>query len=70
MRGEQIAAYIKLKAGQTVTKGEIRNFCKERLADYKRPRTIIFRDELPLSIAGKVLRRVLREEEMKKNGKQ
>jgi len=66
VRGEKITAYIKLKPGQTVTKGEIRNFCKERLADYKRPRTILFRDELPLSISGKVLRRVLKEEELKK----
>lgn len=62
VRGERITAYIKLKPGQTATKGEIRVFCKEHLADYKRPRTIEFRDDLPMSIAGKVLRRVLRDE--------
>ena len=62
IRGERIVAYIKLKPGVKVGKGEIRDFCKDHLADYKRPRTIVFRDELPISISGKVLRRVLREE--------
>ena len=67
VRGERIAAYIKLKDGQQATKGEIRKFCTEHLADYKRPRTIEFRDELPLSLAGKVLRRALREAELAQN---
>ncbi|WP_457552406.1 hypothetical protein [Desulfobacula sp.] len=40
-------------------------FCKENMAGYKRPRFIEFRDEIPLSNIGKVLRRVLRDEEMK-----
>jgi len=66
VRGERIAAYIKLKNGQKATAAEIRQFCKEHLADYKVPRKIVFRDELPVSIAGKVLRRVLREEELAK----
>lgn len=63
LRGERITAYIKLNNGEEATPAEIRQFCKERLAEYKIPRKIIFRDELPISIAGKVLRRVLREEE-------
>jgi long-chain acyl-CoA synthetase len=65
VRGERIAAYIKLKSGEKATSGEIRRFCKEHLADYKVPRSIVFREELPVSIAGKVLRRLLREEELK-----
>jgi long-chain acyl-CoA synthetase len=70
VRGELIAAYIKLKPGEKASSGEIRRFCKEHLADYKVPRSIVFRDELPVSIAGKVLRRLLREEELAraKNG--
>ncbi len=64
LRGERVSAYIKLKAGQTATPSEIRQFARERLADYKVPRKVIFRDELPMSLAGKVLRRVLRDEEM------
>ena len=62
VRGEQIVAYAKLKAGAEADAGEIRRFTKERLAPYKVPRKVIFRDELPMSLAGKVLRRVLRDE--------
>ncbi len=62
MRGEKIAAYLTLKPGETATTAEIRKFCRERLAPYKQPRQIVFRDNLPKSLAGKVLRRQLREE--------
>lgn len=62
MRGEKIAAYLILKPGETATPAEIRTFCRERLAPYKQPRSVVFRDDLPKSLAGKVLRRQLREE--------
>ncbi len=62
MRGEKIAAYLTLKPGQTATAAEVRAFCRERLAQYKQPRLVVFRDRLPKSLAGKVLRRELREE--------
>ncbi len=62
VRGEQITAFVKLKSGATADAGEIRRFAKARLAAYKVPRKVIFRDELPMSLAGKVLRRVLRDE--------
>lgn len=62
LRGEKITAYIVLKPGQTATAAEIRSFCRDHLASYKQPRTIVFRDKLPKSLAGKVLRRELREE--------
>ncbi|MBW2022971.1 MAG: hypothetical protein JRI51_08970, partial [Deltaproteobacteria bacterium] len=45
---------------------EFLEFCKDKLAGYKRPREIEFRDSLPTSVVGKVLRRVLKEEEIKK----
>lgn len=66
VRGERITAYIKLKPGATLTGSEVRQYCREMLADYKVPRKVVFRDELPMSIAGKVLRRVLRDEELAK----
>jgi long-chain acyl-CoA synthetase len=66
IRGERIAAYIMLVPGETATPAEIRSFCKEHLAPYKQPRKIIFRDDLPKSMAGKVLRRQLREEALAK----
>ncbi len=63
--GEKVKAYLKLKPGETVTEDEIRQFCKENMAAYKRPKFIEFRDEIPVSNVGKVLRRVLRDEEIK-----
>lgn len=63
--GEKVKAFIKLKKGQTATQEEITAFCKENMAGYKRPKYLEFRDEIPLSNVGKVLRRVLREEEVK-----
>ncbi|MBN4054087.1 long-chain fatty acid--CoA ligase [Nitrospira defluvii] len=61
--GEVIKAYIVLKEGESATKAEIINFCKDDLADFKLPKKIEFRSELPKTIVGKVLRRVLIEEE-------
>lgn len=61
--GEKVKAFIKLKQGQTATQEEIQEFCKEHMAGYKRPRVVEFRDEIPVSNIGKVLRRVLRDEE-------
>lgn len=61
-RGETVRAYIVLKPGQHATAEELTEFCKERLAIYKVPKQFVFRDELPKSLIGKVIRRVLREE--------
>lgn len=66
VRGENVKAYIVLKAGQSSTPEEITEFCREQLAPYKVPRLVDFRDELPKSQVGKILRRVLLEEEMQK----
>jgi long-chain acyl-CoA synthetase len=68
MRGEKIAAYLVLKPNQTATPAEIRTFCRERLAPYKQPRLVVFRENLPKSMAGKVLRRQLREEILAESG--
>ncbi|HEX9021298.1 MAG TPA: long-chain fatty acid--CoA ligase [Nitrospirota bacterium] len=64
--GEKIKAYIVLKEGETATAEEIIDFCREQLSKFKVPKEIEFRDQLPKTLVGKVLRRVLREEEMKK----
>ncbi len=61
--GEIVKAYIQLKPGESATEEEILEFCKENMAGYKRPKVVEFRDELPVSNVGKVLRRVLRDEE-------
>jgi long-chain acyl-CoA synthetase len=65
--GEAVKAFIQLKPGETATEDEIKEFSKENMAGYKRPRQIEFRETLPVSNVGKVLRRVLRDEELKKS---
>ena len=61
-RGETVKAFIVLKEGQSATPEEIIGFCREEQAAYKVPKIIEFRDELPKSMVGKVLRRELRDE--------
>jgi long-chain acyl-CoA synthetase len=65
-RGETVVAFVVLKAGQSATAAELRDFCKERLAPYKVPTRIEFRPELPKTQVGKILRRVLVAEEKQK----
>ncbi len=64
--GEEIKAYVVLKEGETATADEIIRFCREQLSKFKVPKEIEFRGELPKTLVGKVLRRVLRDEELKK----
>jgi long-chain acyl-CoA synthetase len=65
-KGEKIKAYIILKEGMTATVEEIIGFCREQLSKFKVPKEVEFRDQLPKTLVGKVLRRVLRDEEIKK----
>lgn len=65
-RGEAIKAFVVKNQDNNVTEEEILSFCKERLAPYKTPKSIEFRDELPKSTVGKLLRRVLADEEREK----
>jgi long-chain acyl-CoA synthetase len=65
-RGETLKAYIVLKEGVTMTEEEVTEHCKANLAAYKVPKLCEFRDELPKTMIGKVLRRMLREEEEEK----
>ncbi len=66
LRGELIKAYVVLKDGQTATAAEILEHCRKGLAKFKVPKKVEFRIELPKTLVGKVLRRVLVEEELKK----
>lgn len=65
-KGERVKIYIVLKAGESATEEEFIEFCKENLAPYKVPKYVEFRDDLPKTLVGKVLRRVLLEEEKKR----
>jgi long-chain acyl-CoA synthetase len=60
---EAVKAVVVLRPGASVTAGEIREFCRENLAPYKIPKYFEFRQELPKSQVGKILRRELRESE-------
>jgi long-chain acyl-CoA synthetase len=68
-RGETVKAYIVLKEGEIATEKEIVDFCKTRLTGYKVPRLVEFRGSLPKSAVGKILRKILREEEAEKRKK-
>lgn len=64
-RGETVKAWVVVKEGQAVTAEEIKDWCRERLAKYKIPTEIEFRDELPKTHVGKLLRRELIREHTK-----
>jgi len=61
-RGETVKAFVVLKPGESATEKEIIEFCKSRLATYKVPRSVEFREALPKTMVGKILRKELRRE--------
>ncbi len=65
-RGEQIKVFVVPVEGQSLTPEELAEFCQARLAEYKRPTRFEFRQDLPKSDVGKILRKVLRDEEFEK----
>ncbi|MEJ2092862.1 MAG: long-chain fatty acid--CoA ligase [Syntrophobacterales bacterium] len=69
-RGEQVKVVIVPQPGAHLTAEEIVEYCQSRLASYKLPKIVEFRAELPKSMVGKVLRRLLREEEAEKESLQ
>ena len=60
IKGEEIMTFVKLKAGKTLTKEDVKSFCKGKMATHKIPKYIVFTEEFPLSSTGKVLKRELR----------
>ena len=62
IRGEAVKAFVVLNEGETLDKTELVTYCRKNLANYKLPREVEFRDSLPKSAVGKILRRELREE--------
>jgi long-chain acyl-CoA synthetase len=65
-QGEAVKAWVVLRSGQEATADEIRQYCRQKLAPYKVPKHIEFREGLPKSMVGKVLRRLLAQEERAK----
>ncbi len=65
-RGETVKAFVVIKDGETLTEEELTKYCKEKMAAYKVPKIIEFVDDLPKSAVGKILRKILRAQEIEK----
>jgi len=59
--GEELCACIVLKAGETASESEIRDYCKGEIAHYKIPRYVRFYDALPMTVTGKIQKYLLRQ---------
>jgi long-chain acyl-CoA synthetase len=60
--GEEVKAFVVKKPNAELTEEKFINWCKGQFANYKYPRFVEFRDELPIGGTGKILKRALREE--------
>ena len=60
--GEEIAAWIRLHEGESMTEDEVREFCKGKLAHFKIPRYLRFVDDYPMTVTGKVQKYLIREQ--------
>nr|WP_321512924.1 long-chain fatty acid--CoA ligase [uncultured Pseudodesulfovibrio sp.] len=65
-RGEIVKAYVIAQPGEELSRNDVIAYCREKLANYKVPRKVEFRKDLPKTMVGKVLRRALRDEEIAK----
>ena len=68
-RGEAAVAFVKLKPGQAISEAELKKFISERLNKLEMPREIIFKDQLPKTLIGKLSKKELREEYQAMKGK-
>ncbi|WP_163508271.1 long-chain-fatty-acid--CoA ligase [Fodinicola acaciae] len=68
--GERVHAVVVLQQGNTATARELTDFCRQSIANYKIPRTVAFVDALPMSGAGKILKRELRKLHWSADGRQ
>ncbi|MEW9034102.1 MAG: AMP-binding protein, partial [Planifilum fimeticola] len=59
--GEQVAAFIRVREGETLTSEEVRAFCEGKIARYKIPRYVFFVEEYPMTASGKIQKFRLRE---------
>ena len=59
--GERVRAVVVLKDGQSASEEAITEYCRQRLASFKKPESVVFIDELPRNPLGKVLKQVLKE---------
>jgi fatty-acyl-CoA synthase len=60
--GEELCAWIKVRAGEALTADDVKAFCKDQIAHYKVPRHIRFVDEFPMTVTGKMQKFIMREQ--------
>ena len=63
--GEELCAWIRLAAGTKLAEDDVRAFCKVKLAHYKVPRYVLFVEEFPMTITGKIQKYKMREESVR-----
>ncbi len=66
--GEEIMAWVKLKAGETATEEELKAFCKGQIAHFKVPRYFKFTDNFPMTVTGKIQKFLMRQQSVKELG--
>jgi fatty-acyl-CoA synthase len=66
--GEELCAWVRVRAGAQADEDGLREFCRGRLAHYKVPRYVIFVDEFPMTVTGKVQKFLMREESVRRLG--
>ena len=66
--GEELCAWIKLKAGEQANEEEIKAFCRDQIAHYKVPRYVRFVDAFPMTVTGKIQKYLIREQMIKELG--
>ena len=60
--GEELCAWVKLRAGETMTEEDVRAFCRDQIAHFKVPRYVRFVDEFPMTVTGKMQKFLMRAE--------
>jgi fatty-acyl-CoA synthase len=63
--GESVAAWIRLKAGETATEDDVREFCRGKISHFKIPQYIRFVEAFPMTVTGKIQKYVIRQTEIK-----
>jgi fatty-acyl-CoA synthase len=66
--GETVLAWIKLKAGETLTEADVREFCRGKIAHYKVPQYVRFVDSFPMTVTGKIQKFRIRDQEIEARG--
>jgi fatty-acyl-CoA synthase len=60
--GEQVVAWVQIKAGETLDESMVKSFCAGQIAQYKIPHQVVFVDEFPMTVTGKIQKFMMREQ--------